>query len=169
MKKILIVNKELPELKDNSRVVIKKNKTIIKDRNYFNNEFTMTLDREGIEFSYCFEEWEVWDGNRLQLVSANNGKELKPVHIVNLDRIKNGVRALFQSETMSILEIKGDDFKLTKNVLDSQGKETITTLASARFSKLDEIRFLIPKNFTDMILTIIDRKNKYIREGYLSP
>jgi hypothetical protein len=120
VKKILIVNAELDRdiFKNNKRVLFKKDKTIIKDFNYFNDEnFFSYLRKFDISYSFMIEEWEVLNDDKIQIIMANDGSPLRPVHIITDTKPKNGSKALFQSELMIILKISGGLFEISKNYI----------------------------------------------------
>lgn len=167
MKKILIVDKELHELKENNRVVIKKGKTIIKDFCYFKKSFINELKRKGISYSWFLEEWEVFTDEKIQVLCANDGSPLRPVHIVSSTNPHNGAIALFQSEKIIKLLIQNNTFELSKNfIVDDEDK--IEIIKVGLFDKFIDIKNQLPSEYIPMINSILKNKDEY-KNAYLSP
>jgi len=162
MRKILIINKEMPELSKDPFIKIKKNKTIIKNYNLMTSEFC--ADKQ---YKFFLEEWEVWNKDRIQICLSNNGDSLKPVHII--DDQKNGIKCLFQTEKLLILKASNGIYELTKNTIDQRGFITTSCISVGKYNNFEDIKDKLDKQFHDMLYTVIMRMEKYKEEGYLSP
>jgi hypothetical protein len=168
MKKILIVEKEIPEIKS-KKVIIKKNKTIIKDLNIIEDEnFLGNLVQEGIPYKFMVEEWEVMNTERIQLVMANDGSQLRPIHICSDLYPKNGIKALFQSEKMLIIRAQNGIYEISKNVIREDNTVFTNVIKIGNFSKFEDIKNQIESNFQPAVESLIKKYDKYLKDGYLS-
>ena len=169
MKKILIVEEQIPEISENNhRIMVKKSKTIIKDNKYFNEKFTSKLDAP---FKYYLEEWEVLSKQekRIQLICSNDGGPLRPVHIITELRPKNGVKALFQSEKMLVLKIQNGSFEMTKNSIDERGEIKTNVLKVGDYMSFSDIKTQLDFSFESMVESLERNYEKFINNGYFSP
>ena len=168
MKKILIVDANL-ELPPNKRVIIKKNKTIIKDFNIYDDpSFIQNLEMNNTPYNFYIEDWEVMDDNRIQIICGNDGSPLRPVHIISDVVPKNGVKALFQSERMVIMKIQNEMFEITKNFIED-GKIVNNVIYTGEFEYLTDMYKTVSENFHPMIDALVKNYEKYRENGYLSP
>jgi len=172
MKKILILDSDNSGLDPTRRVIIKKNKTIIKDRDlYDNKDFLQTMRDKDIPYSFYLEEWEVLDSStgRIQLICANDGSPLRPVHIISETRPNNGVKALFQSEKMIIFKIQNGSFEICKYYIDENGNIISNVLTVGEYNSFNDIKNKVDKNFSSVIESLDRNYNNFIDSGYLSP
>jgi hypothetical protein len=164
MKAILIINEELKELENNKYIKHKKNKTIIKDNNYFKEEFFSKYD-----YKFYLEEWEIWNEEKLQVCFSNNGYPLRPVHIIDTENQTNGVKALFQTEKMLILRASNGIFEITKNVIDEVGDINSSVLVMGPYKEIKDIGKKLDSNLKLMFDTVLNNITKYNEVGYLAP
>jgi hypothetical protein len=164
MKKILIVNSVLNELNHNKNIIIKKNKTIIKD------ESLMKM-WDKIESKYLLEEWEYCRKNEIQVICANNGDKLRPVHIITDLCPNNGVKALFQGEKLITIRISLDNkiCEICKNIIDENNEMIQNVILITKFNGFDTIIKESPPNFIEIIKYVGKNYEKCTRGEYLSP
>jgi hypothetical protein len=132
MKKIVIIDTELHEIKNEKNIIIKKNKTIIKNLKFMNNLFL-----NNYSYKWLLEEWEYIDNNRIQLIFSNDGSKLKPVHIIANNNV--GPKALFQTEKMLCLRIQNNMFELSKYSIDEQGIINSSVIQMGNFININEL------------------------------
>lgn len=170
MKKILIVAEEIRELaENNSRIIIKKDKTIIKDRNIFDNkEF---LSKYKGKYKYFLEEWEICTKNKIQIICSNNGTQLRPIHIKTDLFPEKGDKALFQSEKMIIIKLSTETklYEICKYSINEQGEIFNNVIHIGRFEELKDCKKDIPDIFRPIIDCIDKNYKKYLTDGYLAP
>jgi hypothetical protein len=173
MKRILIVNKELDDnyindIENNRRIIVKKNKTIIKDFNYFKNDFISRLNYENIDYNFFIEEWEVLN-DKIQVVVSNDGSPMRPVHIKADLKPKDGAKALFQSEKMIIIKISHGLFEISKNIIGKNEQIESTIIKIGNYTTINDI--MNDKSldtFKDVFKAIIDKIGNY-KEHYYAP
>ncbi len=129
MKKILIVHDVIESLRDKPYVLIKENGlkklTIIKNINILNDPTFLKEIRElGVQWKWMIEDWEIWNEQYFQIICANNGDRLCPVHVVSDTHPKDGYKALYQVERMITIRFSDTLFEIAKHVIDEQTGDT---------------------------------------------
>jgi hypothetical protein len=163
MKPILMIMGEI-DLPETNLIKIKKNRTIIKDRRYFKGSFYSEHN-----YKFLLEEWEVWNESRLQICLSNNGFPLRPVHIVDIEKQKDGISALFQTEKMLVLRCGKGVFELSKNKIDDYGNVDTTVLQVGSYNTYSDIRQKLDAQFHTMMDEVLTKINKYNTIGYVTP
>ena len=113
------------------------------------------------------EEWEILNENKIQLVVANNGDPIRPVHIVSDLNPRNGAKALFQSEKIIIIRISKGMYEISKNSIDENGEITSNILSMGNYTALSDINF--GENFNHILKRLNDVYAQYKGGNYLSP
>jgi hypothetical protein len=168
LKKILIVESELNIQPPNKRIILKKNKTIIKDRNYFDDPvFVSTLSDH--DYNFYLEEWEVVSDEKVQVIMSNNGKQLRPVHIIDSTRPSNGVKALFQSEKMVVFKLTDNSWELVKNFVSSTGEIETSVLFMDDFKSFTDIKRQVDPKFLPVIEQVESKSEEYKNSSYMAP
>ena len=121
MKRLLLVNEDLqrndlfrlPE----TRIIYKKNKTLIKDGALINKKFTDRLTEHKISWKILMEEWEVFNQDKIQVCMDSNLNPLKPIHVISYPK-PDGIKALFQHDSMNTLCVSNDELTITRYTLN---------------------------------------------------
>ena len=172
MKKILIVDKEMEDLaKKNSKIVVKKGISIIKDMTLMTESFINSLD---VSYKYQLESWEIFDkGNsirpeRIYMISALDGSRLKPVHVISHKNPFNGSKCLFQFNNCLQIKIQSGVFELSKHDIDAKGLITHKVLKVGEYENLTDIKTQVPNNVVEMVESLLD-KYEWYKESYQAP
>lgn len=163
MKPILMIMGEI-DLPETNLIKIKKNRTLIKDHRYFKESFYNQYD-----YKFLLEEWEVWNEERLQICLSNNGYPLRPVHIVSIEKQKDGISALFQTEKMLVLRAGRGVFELSKNKIDNYGNVDSTVILIGKYNEYSEIKQKLDVQFHSMMDEVLSKIIKYKKIGYVTP
>lgn len=161
MKKILVIQAELKELFNYGsphKIIFKKNKTIVKDLRILSRKQTYDyLSEKQIPYKFLLEEWEFDNSEETQVLFANDGNPLRPVHIIESGVQKEkGIHALFQSERILILKISHNKhlFEITKNTINDKGKIFTEVLKIGKFNIFNDIIKQTPDNFHNVIYEV---------------
>ena len=177
MKKILIIDRELrgvlPE--NNKRIIFKKNKTIIKDNTILKDpELLFNVIANSIsgfdkeELNWYLEDWEVMNDEKTQIVCANNGIKLRPVHIISALDPRNGAKALFQSKKLVILKMQDGVFELSKSTITDNGEIDVNVLSVGEYTNTLDIKQKIGPEYYPMLNSYI-KNEKEFRTSYMAP
>jgi len=165
IKKILIVDKQLPEYKYDPLFVLKKYKTIVKNSEYFNQEF---LDSVETSFKWLLESWEVLSENKISLLCAQDGSRLKSVHVISHKTPLNGSKVLFQTEKLMIIKIANGIFDISKHSIDTRGKISTEVIMVDNYKTLEDIKLKAPNDLEEILGALIEKHDEYLKE-YSSP